>query len=214
AGALGSTYLLLRDREQFPAIEGKALGSRFSTNGDLLTFAFHCQNREARPPVSRLMDPTRGPVITSSMTFADELDGGAPGQRGFLVQDAGYADFLSWLVEVANASRVSRTLRWIGRRLDGWVTGEPETEISGTLTDLLGPCDLSSGSMPLLAMGRDVANGRIFLKPDRKGRQKYLDVDWKMQQSGPHFKRVRDTCDEIATRLGGRFGQNPGTRYF
>src|SRR5262249_52451912 len=121
---------------------------------------------------------------------------------------------LSWLVEVANASRVSRTLRWIGRRLDGWVTGEPETEISGTLTDLLGPCDLSSGSMPLLAMGRDVANGRIFLKPDRKGRQKYLDVDWKMQQSGPHFKRVRDTCDEIATRLGGRFGQNPGTRYF
>src|SRR4051794_4185340 len=57
AGTLGSTYLLLRNRAGLPRLSA-ALGTRFSGNGDLLTFL-----RNARRP----LDPECGPVITSAI---------------------------------------------------------------------------------------------------------------------------------------------------
>ena len=47
AGTLGTTYLLLKNRAAFPAL-GPRLGSGFSGNGDLLTFAIRCTRDGAR----------------------------------------------------------------------------------------------------------------------------------------------------------------------
>src|SRR5690606_19801917 len=44
AGTYGTVYLLLRNREAFPAMSG-ALGTRFSGNGDLLTFLLRATDR-------------------------------------------------------------------------------------------------------------------------------------------------------------------------
>ena len=46
AGTFGSTFLLLRNRAAFPSL-GPALGTRFSGNGDLLTFLLHSRRTEA-----------------------------------------------------------------------------------------------------------------------------------------------------------------------
>ncbi len=76
AGTLGTTWLLLRNRAALPGLSGQ-LGRGFSGNGDLLTFALRCRERGAdgeRKPL--VIDPARGPVITSAIRYPDELDGG------------------------------------------------------------------------------------------------------------------------------------------
>ncbi|WP_235921194.1 hypothetical protein [Lentzea tibetensis] len=59
AGALGTTELLLRNRDRFPLLS-PVLGKRFSGNGDLLGFMF-----SADLPVH----PSKGPVITGTVRF-------------------------------------------------------------------------------------------------------------------------------------------------
>src|SRR4029453_15473206 len=84
AGALGTSWLLLRNRKAFPGI-GPALGTRFSGNGDVLGFVL----RDPTPDgAHRSLPPSRGPVITSAVRVPDALDGGTG--RGHYVEDAGY----------------------------------------------------------------------------------------------------------------------------
>ena len=111
AGTLGSTYLLLRNRAAFPGLS-PALGTHFSGNGDLLTFAVRCTQADAggrRKP--RVIDPGHGPVITSAIRVPDELDGGAG--RGFYLEDAGFPEFGNWLHQAADSPGV------IGRMAPG-----------------------------------------------------------------------------------------------
>ena len=75
AGTFGSTYLLLRNRAAFPRL-GAALGTRFSGNGDLLTFLHHGRKRVEGTNVPRPFNPEFGPVITSAIRVPDMLDGG------------------------------------------------------------------------------------------------------------------------------------------
>ena len=103
AGTLGTTYLLLRNRAALPGPRPR-LGDGFSGNGDLLTFAVRCTERGmdgARAP--RLIDAARGPVITSAIRVADELDGTGRRGRGFYVEDAGYPEFVSWVLQAVDA---------------------------------------------------------------------------------------------------------------
>ena len=66
------------------------------------------------------------------------------------------------------------------------------------------PSELSAGGLPLLGMGRDVPDGRMFL---RNGQ---LDIDWrKASGSDEYFTRLRNTSRDFATALGGRFADNP-----
>src|SRR5205807_4153847 len=64
-------------------------------NGDLLGFAMKaCETTGARTP--RILDPSYGPVITSYVRVPDASDGGTG--RGFYVEDAGYPDFINWML--------------------------------------------------------------------------------------------------------------------
>ena len=94
AGTFGSTYLLLRNRAAFPAL-GPALGTRFSGNGDLLTFLRHSRRTVEGVEVPRPLDPEFGPVITSAIRLPDTLDGQGPVGRGFYVEDGGTPNFLT-----------------------------------------------------------------------------------------------------------------------
>src|SRR5262249_11074241 len=62
AGSFGSTYLLLRNREEFPGLSDR-IGSHWCGNGDLLGFL------AARKKGTRRFDPAIGPVITSALRY-------------------------------------------------------------------------------------------------------------------------------------------------
>ncbi len=192
AGTLGSTYLLLRNRDAFPGLSPR-LGTRFGGNGDLLTFALGAD----RPLVAE-----RGPVITSALHVPDELDGGEG--RGFYVEDAGYPEFVSWLVQGTQGPGALWRFRRVAARLAlGLLRRRPEVDLSAEVSELLSGTRLAAGSLPLLGMGRDVPDGRMKLSDGK------LQVDWVKGKSGPFFDRLGDFGRQIATALGAEFERNP-----
>ena len=198
AGTLGSTYLLLRNRDAFPGLSGK-LGTRFCGNGDLLTFALKARHPDGSP---RILDPGYGPVITSAIRMPDALDGGEG--RGFYVQDAGYPEFLSWVLHATQGpGALWRWRRVAARILFSLLRRQPEVDLSAEVASLLSDTGVSAGSLPLLGMGRDIPDGRMTLTDGK------LDVDWVKGKSGPFFDRLRDFSKDIAGALGAEFKSNP-----
>ncbi|MDQ3937242.1 MAG: GMC family oxidoreductase [Chloroflexota bacterium] len=199
AGTLGTTYLLLRNRSRLPALSD-ALGSHFSGNGDLLTLAIR-----PRDPATGKLIPLEGgigPAITTTVRFDDELDGGSG--RGFYVQDAGYPDLLNWLIQAVEMpgaifkywlTAVRLVRRLMRRQLD--------TDVGAELAQLLGDAELSSGILPMLAMGREEPNGVMGL------RDGLLDVRWTIDRSSDYFERVRASQRKLAQALGADFRDNP-----
>ena len=201
AGTLGSPYLLLRNRDAFPAISER-LGTRFSGNGDLLTFAVKSMNG-SKPPTARLLDPSYGPVITSYVRVPDALDGGEG--REFYVEDAGYPDFVNWMVQLADVpAGFQRVVDFAARWIKGWLRIVVDTDLGSEIAQLFGDCALSKGSLPLLGMGRDIPNGRMDLIHDGR-----LDVDWRIDASRAYFERVRRTMKDLSTQLDARFADDP-----
>lgn len=198
AGTLGSTYLLLKNRHALPGLS-KQLGTRFGGNGDLLTFALASREADGTP---RVIDSGRGPVITSAIRVPDELDGGEG--RGFYVEDAGYPEFVNWMLQAAQGPGSLWRFRRVAARLVlGLLRREPEVDLSAEISELLSNTAFSAGSLPLLGMGRDIPNGRMSLHEGK------LDVDWVKGKSGPFFDRLRDVSEDIAHALGARFKANP-----
>jgi cholesterol oxidase len=195
AGTFGTTYLLLKNSGAFPG-SFPALGRHFCGNGDLLTFAFRC-----RDPI----DPDVGPVITSAIRFGDSVDGDGSQGRGFYIEDAGYPSFVSWMLEAADEPHAL----WAWRRI-GWhllrkrLQRRPETDITPAVAGFFGDSKLAGGLLPLLGMGRDVPDGRMYLSDG------LLEVDWsKDGASRPYFERLRDRMRDLSNALGGRFHDNP-----
>jgi cholesterol oxidase len=194
AGTLGSTFLLLKSRAAFPGLSNR-VGTRFGGNGDLLTFAIG-----ARRP----LDAHRGPVITSALHVPDELDGGDG--RGFYVEDAGYPEFVSWLVQASQEPGSLWRFRHTAARLVlGLLRHEPEVDLSAEVSELLSETRVANGSLPLLGMGRDIPDGNMELTGDGKK----LQVDWRKGKSGPFFDRLGDFGKQIAEALGATFERNP-----
>jgi len=202
AGTLGTTNLLLRNRSAFARVSHK-LGTRFCGNGDLLTLVLDThEDREGSGRAPRVVDPGYGPVITTTARIPDALDGGHG--RGFYLQDAGYPQHLAWVLQVLSAPR--QMWRWrkdAAYLVKNWLRGSPDTDVTGHIADLLLPSELSAGGLPLLSMGRDIPDGRMYL---RRGR---LDIDWRTQTSREYFERVRSVSRDVARVLGGRFADNP-----
>jgi cholesterol oxidase len=199
AGTYGTSFLLLRDRERFPRLSD-TLGTRFSGNGDLLTFLLRAKDRARVRP----LDASKGPVITSSIRLPDELDGATGCGRGAYIQDGGYPDFVSWMVEGADITHeMSRLVRVAFERFCAFLSHAPQTRTSKEISELIGDGALSVSSLPLLGMGRDVPDGELRL---RNGR---LDVDWTTETSEAYFTRVRDTMRRVAHVLGARYADNP-----
>jgi cholesterol oxidase len=193
AGTFGTSYLLLRNQRHFPALS-PALGSRFCGNGDLLGLTFDSADE---------LQPSLGPVITSTMRVPDEVDGGDG--RGFYLQDGGYPGFADWLLETATLTGpAGRLARSSAARSWQRLTGRPRSEIGAQIAALVGTGQLSSGVLPMLGMGREIPNGRLRL--DRG----YLEVEWRDAMSREYFKRVEATMAAVAGQLDGDFTVNPG----
>jgi cholesterol oxidase len=195
AGTLGSTFLLLKNRDAFGGLS-PALGTHFCGNGDLLTFALRCKEQ---------INPDFGPVITSAIRMGDAHDGDGSTGRGFYIEDAGYPSFASWMLQAADEPRALWLWRKVALRLFlKWIRRKPQPDISGVISSFFGDARTSAGLLPLLGMGRDVPDGRMQL------RDGLLDVDWsKDGASKAYFEKLRDTMRALADELGGTFQDNP-----
>ena len=205
AGTFGSPYLLLRNRAVLPGLSDR-LGHGFSGNGDLLTFAVRCmQEGLDGDRVPRVIDPARGPVITSAIRVGDAFDGDGSTGRGFYLEDAGYPEFASWMLQLLDAPHeLLRAVPVIGRLARLWAARERESEISSKVSELFGDCGLSNGLLPLLGMGRDVPDGIMSLAGS------HLEVAWRKDgASKAYFDRVREVSQRVADQLGGEFLDNP-----
>ncbi|MGH2508866.1 MAG: NAD(P)-binding protein, partial [Ktedonobacteraceae bacterium] len=161
AGTFGTTFLLLKNRGAFPAIS-PLLGTRFSGNGDLVNFAANCNDKSNGQRVPRPIESSYGPVITSTITFPDALDGGEG--RGFYIQDGGYPDSIDWMLQVFDSPLQTKEAVHVATRLvKEWLHRNEETDLSGTISELFGTSELSSSLFLMLGMGRDIPNGRMTL---------------------------------------------------
>lgn len=204
AGALGSTYLLLRNRAGLHGLS-PALGTRFSGNGDLLTFL-----RGARLGGSdggsgpRWLDPSQGPVITSRLRFGDSLDGDGSRGRGFYIEDGGHPTFLSWLTELSGLGGTTWRLgRFVLARVADRLRDSARSNLSGEVADLLGRGARAGTSLPLLTMGRDVPDGNLTL---RRGQ---LDLDWTWRGSRQYLDRAQEELEGLADAVGARLAHAP-----
>jgi cholesterol oxidase len=200
AGALGTPYLLFRNQSAFPELS-TALGRRFCGNGDFLGLVLGAKSRVNGTVSPRILDPSLGPVITAAMRMPDKLDGGTG--RGFFIEDAGYPQFVNWLVDDNLATEAQRGLRFLRRRAWSRITHSPKSQLGRQVSDALSKGLFTATSMPLLGMGREVPNGRLYL------RDGYLDLDWNPTASRAYFNRLNDTMGSIAGELGSRYTANP-----
>lgn len=164
AGALGTPFLLLKNRASFPALSDR-LGARFGTNGDMISFASETRGDDGQ--AYRRVDATYGPAITAALRFPDAADGNgaAPDARGHYIEDAGYPQLFNWMIEAANFPGNTRRLAGLLlRRIRARLSGRVESDITADVGALLGRAELSSSSMPLLGMGRDASDGRMTLR--------------------------------------------------
>jgi cholesterol oxidase len=196
SGALGSPYLLLRNRELLGGLPAR-MGTRFSGNGDLLMVAMRCLDEQHEPAA---VDPTFGAVITSAVRFPDEADGAPHGARGFYLEDAGYPLFGAWLAESGDVPPAFwRALRYVWRGFWDRARGDPRSNLSGEISRIIGDTGLSHSTFPLLSMGRDVADGKMSLTGNGR-----LEVDWTTKTSEAYFARVRSEVTAIGNAMGAK----------
>ena len=203
AGAIGSTYLLLRNRSAL-GIATPALGTKFCGNGDLLGFILKSQRDGAPFP----LEGSKGPVISSYIRWPDNVDTGDPADLGMYLEDAGFPAFAQWLVEATQLPATARRAAiFTYARIKERLGGPRRSLLSGELSRLLGEGVLSRSSLPLLAMGRDVPDGRLYL--DAHGRSKWMDSTWTVETSTAYFDHVKAQMRRVAGALNGRFEVNP-----
>ncbi|MGI5239384.1 GMC family oxidoreductase N-terminal domain-containing protein [Dactylosporangium sp. CA-139066] len=99
AGALGSTELLLRSRDQYGTLPHlpAALGSGYSGNGDFLSFGHG---------VTEAFQPAAGPTITTASLIRTGADGEDGDERWFVLEDGGYSPHLAGLIRSLHLSRL------------------------------------------------------------------------------------------------------------
>lgn len=204
AGTFGTPYLLLKNQGSFPLLDKNILGSRFCVNGDLLSFIAKSKEQRNGKMVPRRLDPNFGPVITSAIRVGDTLDGDGPQGRGFYSEDGGNPYLLSWVAELSGVpALLYRTLKFLKMRIKYRLGLNNDANLSAEISDLLGPATASMSTFPLLTMGRDFANGKLFLNDD------LLDCDWKQTKSQEYFNRVRKVGRAMARALNAEYIDNP-----
>jgi cholesterol oxidase len=184
AGTFGTQLLLRRNANRLPGLSPR-LGDGISANGDLLTFAARCS------PDSPLQ-PHDGPVITTAIEHVD-------GTGGFYLQDAGFPAIGAWFFHALGAAEDlwndrSELLRLLLRGFHK----QRDANLSAEAARLLGTGSTSAYLLPLLGMGRDVADGRLGIDAENR-----LTCDWSIDASREFFEGVLNAAGMVAQALGG-----------
>jgi cholesterol oxidase len=205
AGAVGTPRLLLANRAGLPGLS-PAVGTRVSSNGDALGWIRNCTRRGPDGEREwRYLDPSRGPVITTSIQVPESA---SPASRGFHIQDAGAPAIGDWLWQALEVPEdLWRMRRTFARRVVERLRKRRDTSLSAELSELLGTTRSSAAMMPLLGMGRDVPHGRYRL------RGRALELDWRPEPSEEYYDALDRGFERLARALGGEFTDDLSERF-
>ena len=194
AGSLGSTQILLRSRSRGLALSN-ALGTRFSTNGDLLSVGYNTQVQTnvmgfgtGAPPFGQRR---AGPTIT---TAADYRAPTIPVEQRFMIEDAAVPGAL------VDAMRVAMPLA-AGAGLDFAASQRIGRDVAARRAN-----GALNHSMVYLGIGHDSAAGRIELDASGNAR-----VVWPGLMQEPWVARMRAEMARHAQVFGGRYADSPRT---
>jgi cholesterol oxidase len=193
AGALGTTELLLRSRDQYRTLPDlpPALGHGYSGNGDFLSFG---------DGLRELAEPSNGPTITTAALLHT---GAAAEEQWFVLEEGGYSEHLAKLVR---SLHVSRLPGYVAR-----LVGDSTRRVLGTARDLGAALDDGAArTAVLLAMGNDRSDGRIELR----GPNHRLHVTWDVTRNDPLYEAERAVSGQVVRALGGRPFGTPTWRLF
>ena len=193
AGALGTTELLLRSRDQYRTLPDlpSALGHGYSGNGDFLSFG---------DGLRELAEPSNGPTITTAALLHT---GTITDEQWFVLEEGGYSEHLAKLVRTLHVSRLPAS----AARLVGAST----RRVLGTARDFGAALDDEAAhTAVLLAMGGDRADGRIELR----GPRHRLHVTWDVTRNDPLYEAERAVSGQVVRALGGRPFGTPTWRLF
>lgn len=190
AGAVNSTELLLRCRDQFGTLPGLSarLGQGYSGNGDFLAFAFNTTTPFA---------PSVGPTITTGIVY----DRGAGDERAwFIFEEGGYPKEIAALLQMLNPQE-----GWLKAALN-LSRAELSAAIGAAARDRVGPGAPSHDDTAVfLAMGRDRANGALALDPLTHT----LRVNWDVASNLPLYDAEARLGTDVARAMGGTVAFNP-----
>lgn len=198
AGALGSTELLLRSRDQYATLPElpPSLGMGYSGNGDFLSFG------HVHPTDGRRFGPGEGPTITTASVLHTE---GSAEEQWFVLEDGGYSRHLARLVGELDVNRLPADVA----RSIGVGTRRALAALRGIGTTLEHKAD-HEDTVVLLAMGRDRADGRIRLR----GGSGRLTVSWDTPSNDPLYTAERIVSADLVRAFGGRPFTTPTWRLF
>jgi cholesterol oxidase len=200
AGALGSTEILLRSRDNGLTTSGQ-VGSRFSGNGDVLGFAYNADEEingmgyGNRNPSD--MEPV-GPCITGIIDLRNkpELDDGMVIEEGAV--PGGIDNFMPAFLAAASKvpgvgkdtdTGIADRLREAAREVESLALGPRHGAIHNTQT--------------FLVMSHDGGDGQLRLEDDR------IRVHWPGVGEKPIFKEVNKNLTTATKALGGTFVKDP-----
>jgi cholesterol oxidase len=205
AGTFGTNYLLLKNRDSFPEVS-PSLGRNFSGNGDFLGLIHDAHVTLNGQRLPRVLAPSRGSVITSTIRVPDTADGGDG--PGYYVQDGGYPGLADWFVEALKSNRlVSRTERFVEDEVEARLHRSPDSDLDEQIEELIGDGHLSASVLPLLGMGLDTPGGAMTL------RNGFLELDWDRDDSRSYFGRVQATMERVAIELDAKFLPDPVSHF-
>jgi cholesterol oxidase len=204
AGTLGSTEIVLRSRAAGLAASPR-VGERFTGNGDVLGFAYNCDQRingvgwGHRAPKHMLdgaINDGVGPCITSCI----DLRGTPDVDAGMLIQEGSLPGPIASLLPVPLAAAADL----IGVDTEHGIA-DKLSEIARECASLVGGPyhGAMQNTQTYLVMGHDGSRGRMELVNDR------LEVRWPGLGNEPLFQRVNQRLIEATRTLGGTFVQNP-----
>ena len=189
AGAVNSTELLLRCRDEFGTLKqlSNRLGYGYSGNGDFLAFAFD---------TAGALEPWNGPTITTGIVY----DRGAGDNRNwFIFEEGGYPKEIALLLQLLNPA--TGALASVVAMTRDELVGKIREIGAGTINQAAA---VGLNSAVFLAMGRDRANGQLKLTPTNA-----LAVEWDVASNQPLYDAETGLSEDIAGALGGRAGFNP-----
>lgn len=198
AGALGSTEILLRSKENGLPLSDR-IGRHLTGNGDVLAFGYNCDMpingigfglrkpgdmAPVGPCISGLVDLREQPELSDGMVIEE---GSIPGAVADLLP-AGFAA-AAIIAGQHRGGDLGALIRTKERELESLVRGAYHGAMQNTQI--------------YLVMTHDDGNGEMALEDDR------LRIRWPGVASQPIFDKVAETLTAATAPLGGSFVRNP-----